>query len=191
MAVMTLVGRGRERGRTIAAVVLPALAVMHLAWGANPRTIPMQTAGSFQYEPHYETVFGDGDDTAFEAYVLANKLTSLVPTEGTVRIPVKFWYPSGDAMLDSVQASYLWEITTVQRSPAPGLPDLTDEDLARIDATGTGYIVLMSRTPDKIEAGVANLRTAGYGLEIVRNEPLRYDDSSILTLVVRILSPRA
>src|SRR5688572_7836360 len=109
-----------------------AVIAMNLAWGASPRVIEPIAGAGFQYEPHYEQAFGDASDTAFEAYMLASELPSVVPSDGDRFVPLLFWYRSGDAMLDSVQATYHWETLTVQRRPELGMPELTPEDLDRL-----------------------------------------------------------
>ena len=43
----------------------------------------------------------------------------IVPTTDGVQPPLVFWYATGDALLDSVQSSYLWQALTVQQGP-PG-----------------------------------------------------------------------
>jgi hypothetical protein len=185
------------RLHSASAVVVVALAVMHVAWGSAPRDPTEASPGSFHYEPHYEQTFGDVDTSAFDAYVLANRLTSVVPTIGVARPPVLFWYPTGDPMLDSVQSSYLWELTAVQRAPNPGMPTLTDDDRARLLALATpappdhlpGFVVLMARTVEHLDAGLAALRGTGLSLDVGRVTALNYGDSTIHTLVVRVSLP--
>jgi hypothetical protein len=176
------------RARAAAAILVLGLTVMHLAWGTAPRHETVLAPGSFHYEPHYEDVFGAADDTSFEAYVIANEITDIVPTEGEIRRPVLFWYESGDEMLDAVQSPYLWQLTTVQRAPHPGMPTLAPEDRERIRNVVTGYLVLMARTQEEVRAGLTTLETEGYVLEFVSEQALTYDDTTLHTMVVRVLS---
>jgi hypothetical protein len=169
-------------------VVVATFAAMSLAWGAGPREIAPIPAAGFQYEPHYEIVFGDADDTAFEAYMLATQLTRVVPTTDDVQPPLIFWYATGDAMLDSVQASFLWQTLTVQQGP-PGMPVIAPDDPARLTNAVGGFVVMLGRTTGEIDAGVASLRAAGYVVDVPPAPlRLRYDDSEVVVLISRLLS---
>jgi len=96
-----------------------------------------------------------------------------------------------DLRCEVVLRDHLWQVSTVQRAPAPGLPILTPEDEARLDRIVTGYIVLMARTEPELDAGVASLGAAGYGIELSDEEELTYDDSTVHTRVVRVVSAPA
>ncbi len=152
----------RSRAAVAGAVTLLA---MHMAWGTSPRTIaPIEGAG-FQYEPHYERVFGDADPTGFEAYRIASELPSIVPSDPNYVVPMNFWYPTGDALLDSVQATFHWETSAVQRSPAPGMPSISEGDLGRLKPLVGGYVVMLARTEPELDVGAQSLRDLGFSLE--------------------------
>jgi hypothetical protein len=152
------------RSRAAAAGAVTLLA-MHVAWGASPRTIaPIEGAG-FQYEPHYERVFGDADPTGFEAYRIGSELPGVVPSDPNYVVPMNFWYRTGDALLDSVQATYHWETSAIQRSPAPGMPSLSEGDVDRLKVLVGGYVVLLARTAPELDAGMQTLRDRGFSLE--------------------------
>ncbi len=172
----------------VAAVALVLL--VQLAWGAGPRQIAPIEGARFQYEPHYERVFGAWwDTTAFEAYLLASRLPELVPSDPGYVVPLYFWYPTGDAMLDSVQASYHWEALTVQRSPNPGMPQITDDDMNRLRALVGGFVVLMARTDAEVEQGLTALRGRGFEVDAAApTERLVAGDSAVMVRTVRVLA---
>jgi hypothetical protein len=175
------------RSTTALMAGLAALAAMNVAWGASPRVVEPIAGAGFQYEPHYEQGFGDTDDTAFEAYMLASELPSVVPSDPDRYVPLLFWYRTGDAMLDSVQATYHWESLTVQRSPAPGMPDISPDDLDRLRSLIGGYVVLLARTEHEIDTGVDRLVAAGFGLEQhVPMQQLKYGDSDLFVKPVAV-----
>ena len=86
--------------------------------------------------------------------MLATKLTRVVPTTDDVQPPLVFWYTTGDAMLDSVQSSFLWQALTVQQGP-PGMPALAPDDPVRLANAVGGFVVMLGRTTAEIDAGVA------------------------------------
>jgi hypothetical protein len=183
-----LVGIAVASSRAPLVAASAVLAASNLAWGAAPRQIPHIAAGHFQYDPHYEIVFGDGDDTAFEAYMLATRLTHLTPTAPGAQPPLLFWYPSFDAMLDSAQASFHWESSAVQRAPAPGMPTLQPDDIERLRSITGGYLVMLARTPDVIDAGQQSLADAGFRTAPFEDTQIAYDDSRIYVRIVTIQS---
>jgi hypothetical protein len=163
------------------------LFMIHLAWGASPRTIAPIDGAGFQYEPHYERVFGDADSSALEAYLLASDLPSVVPSEPTFVVPLLFWYRTGDPLLDSVEATYLWETLAVQRFPAPGMPVISQEDLDRLDSLVGGYVVLIGRTDAELDAGVEALLQRGFQLgSSARTEQLTRGASTVFVRPVRV-----
>jgi hypothetical protein len=167
--------------------VAAMLLVMNLAWGASPRTIEPIAGAGFQYEPHYENAFGEWDDHGFEEYRLASKLHTVLPSKDGNILPLLFWYRTGDGFLDAVEASYHWETLAVQRFPAPGMPSISTDDLARLRALVGGYVVLLARTPNEIGDGVESLRRAGFGLEPdAAPRRLRADDATVFVLSVRL-----
>jgi hypothetical protein len=156
---------------------------MYLCWGATPRTIPPIRGAPFQYEPHYETVFGDADPTALDAYLLASRLADFVPSKVDNQPPVIFWYKS-DAMLDSVQASYLWELTTIQQNPAPGMPALDDADLTRLRAFEGGYLVMLGHSEQEIADGRSSLQSKGVSAEPTGAVSMMKEGSSAVAVEV-------
>lgn len=167
---------------------LAAIVAMNIAWGASPRVIAPIAGAGFQYEPHYEQAFGDASDTGFEAYMLASKLPSVVPSAEDRYIPLLFWYRSGDGLLDSVQATYHWQTLTVQRSPESGMPAITPDDLDRLRALAGGFVVLIGRTSAEIDAGVDSLRAAGVSVDAgMPTQRLHYGDSEVFVKPVAIV----
>jgi hypothetical protein len=185
---MLLVGLAIASSRAPLVAAAAVVAAANLAWGAAPRQVPTIAAGHFQYDPHYEIVFGDHDDQAFEAYMLATKLTQLTPTSPGAQPPLLFWYPSFDALLDAAQASFHWETSAVQRAPDPGMPTLEADDIARVRSVVGGYLVLMARTPDVLDAGQHSLREAGFRTVVFEDRQIAYDDSRIYVRVVTVQS---
>jgi hypothetical protein len=176
------------RAKAIGAGLLMLL-VIHLAWGASPRTIAPIDGAGFQYEPHYERVFGDVDSGAFEAYLLASDLPNVVPSEPTLVVPLLFWYRTGDPLLDSVEATYLWETLAVQRFPAPGMPVISPDDLDRLDTLVGGYVVLIGRTGAELDAGVEALLQRGFQLgSSTRTEQLTRGASTVLVRPIRVIA---
>jgi hypothetical protein len=175
------------RSRSIAAVAVAVVAV-NIAWGSAPRNIAAIPHATFQYEPHYEIAFGGVDDTAFEAYELASQLPSAVPSIPGTTEPLLFWYRTGDALLDSVEASYHWETLAVQRSPAPGMPEIGPGDLDRLRQLQGGFVVLLGHEQGELDQGVAKLIASGFVVEPQVSTRLTADDSSVLVEPVRVVS---
>jgi hypothetical protein len=179
----------RASPRAAGAAVLLA---MNLAWGTSPRTIAPIAGAGFQYEPHYEIAFGGWDDRGFESYRLATKLPTVVPSVGGHIVPVLFWYRTGDGRLDAVEATYHWETLTVQRSPAPGMPAISDDDLRRLRGLIGGYVVMIGETEDEVTKGVESLRRAGFGLEPeAATHRLHADDATVYVFSVHLVSAPA
>lgn len=167
---------------------LLVFAAMSIAWASSPRDIRYPANVGFQYEPHYEDAFGDVNDDGFEAYMLASKLPSFVPADPNRIVPLLFWYRSFDAMLDSIQASYHWETSTVQRIPAAGMPEITPDDLIRLRSLVGGFVVMVARTETEIDAGVATLRNAGFDIApSAAPQRMQEGDSTIFVLAVGII----
>jgi hypothetical protein len=167
-----------------------ALVFMHISWGSAPRQIRPIPRATFQFEPHYEDAFGDVSTGGFEAYELATQLPTVVPSEPGRSVPALFWYRSGDAMLDSTEASYHWETYTVQRSPGPGMPNLAADDLRRVQTlAGVGNLVLLARTQPELDAGILALRANGVVLgEPLPRRELRAGKSSVVAVAIPVLA---
>lgn len=175
------------RSRTVAAISVVVVAA-NIAWGSAPRTIAPIPHATFQYEPHYEIAFGGVDDTAFEAYQLASRLPSVVPSNPGGPQPLLFWYRSGDALLDSVEASYHWETLAVQRAPAPGMPEIGQGDLDRLRSLVGGFVVLLGHEQAELDAGVAKLVDTGFVVQPSASTRLVADDSSVVVEPVKVVS---
>ena len=179
--------------RKIPVVALSAaLVFMHISWGSSPRQIPPIPRATFQFEPHYEDAFGDVSTAGFEVYELATQLPTVVPSEPGRSVPALFWYRSGDAMLDSTEASYHWETYTVQRSPGPGMPNIAADDLRRVRTlAGVGNVVLLARTQPELDAGIFALRANGVLLgEAFPRRELRAGKSSVVVVAIPVLAVR-
>jgi hypothetical protein len=166
-----------------------ALLAMQLCWGTAPRQIaPIEGAG-FQYEPHYERAFGDGDWSGFDAYVVASELPHVVPSDPGATVPLLFWYRSGDALLDSTQATYHWETLAVQRRPAPGMPELTADDLDRLRSLTGGFVVVIGSSPEELETGIDALNTVGFVLEVDRPvDRLAHGSATVYVRAVEVVA---
>ena len=131
---------------------------MHLAWGSAPREPADRRPAPSSTSRTTRTC--SATRTRRRSRCTCSRTTPrIVPTIGDVQPPLMFWYRTGDAMLDSVQATYLWQVTTVQQTPNPGMPMLTrrrpvppaharrapPEYLA-------GFVVLMARTGAELDA---------------------------------------
>ena len=174
--------------KTALAVVAAVLA-MHLAWGASPRTIPAIPGAAFQFEPHYEDAFGSDDTTGYDAYRIASELPGAVPSIPHGAIPLNFWYHTGDALMDSVEATYHWETLTVQHRPAPGMPDINAQDLTKLKTLVGGYVVLLARTDPEIDVGLASLATAGFTLgPVPKRVTLRHGDSTVIVQPITLVA---
>lgn len=161
-----------------------AIVVIYLCWGATPRTVPAISGAPFQYEPHYERAFGQPDRSGLDAYLLASRLADFVPSRAGSQPPLIFWYKRGDAMLDSVQASYLWELTTVQQSPSSGMPALNTADLKRLRAIEGGYLVMLAHSEQEIADGRRSLQFNGVSAEPTQPVSMMKEGSSSVAVEV-------
>jgi hypothetical protein len=172
-----------------ALAVAAAVLAMNLAWGASPRTIPAIPGAAFQFEPHYEDAFGSYDTTGYDAYRIASELPDAVPSIPNGAVPLNFWYHTGDALLDSVEATYHWETLTVQHRPAPGMPDINAQDLTKLKSLVGGYVVLLARTNPEIDAGLDSLVTAGFTLgPQPKRVTLRHGNSAVIVQPIKLVA---
>jgi len=170
------------------AAAMAALVAMNVAWGAAPRTIAAIPGAGFQYEPHYEASFGEVDERGYDVYRVATELPEAVPADPAFAVPMRFWYRTGDADLDSVQATYHWETSTVQRSPAVGMPLLESSDIETLKALIGGFVVLLAHTPEEVADGVDSLSEADFTLgPLPPIERFQHGDVTIYAQAINLL----
>ena len=109
-----------------------------------------------------------------DVYRVALQLIHAVPKYQDHRGKILFWYNGrNDESLNSIKATYLWDLSNVSGDAIPAAPELNAEDLRRVNDPAVRYVALLGSSADEISREAAALRE--------RNVRFRETDRRTLT----------
>lgn len=141
---------------------------MHAHWNVRDSARP-----GISVSPYYG-VWGTTRGAGLDAFRLAIKIADSMPKIREDGRPVLFWYSQLDPLINSLQSIYLWKYSrlhSTERS-APGLPQLSTEDVHKLIASGQSWLVLIDHAEDAIGKGLKALREQGFILKGTRHSRL-------------------
>lgn len=144
---MMLVGLKVPLARRVAAIAFSA--TLHLHW-----SVP----GNYYY-----SLSGVHDTDEVDAYRVSLALMDAMPKFRLDGRPILFWYASRDRLINSVQSTYLWGYSRLQKPTdgGPGMPVLEATQLRDLNDNGPLWLVLIGRSRHAVAAGLASLHGLG------------------------------
>jgi hypothetical protein len=124
----------------------------------------------------------------FAVYMAAVDLIQLLRQYDAAGHRVRIWYPRGDVSMFSI--SFVNLGSTLQPPYGvneTGMPSIGDYERKRLELSDSGYVLLLARTEETIDAGLAALRSTGSKFEqVIRTELGPCEDFRIKAVFVSL-----
>jgi hypothetical protein len=173
LAIFSL-GPPARAGRAVLAIV-GFTVVAYAITIAQPADAPLRAGQANLPKPYYDQVFGTSDRLDRDRYAIASELDELVPPPPADDVPLIIWgNEDWSAQANQAAAQYGWLPNTIF-----GLPELSDDDIARIQAVEPDVIVSLAADPTAIRDGMTALEAAFPGGRVVATRTLRHGDVAL------------
>ena len=114
----------------------------------------------------FATIFSKNSRHEFALYMASLDLIRILRTYDVPGHRVLIWYPRGERSLFSLSFLNLGNTLHPPFAVAQtGPPVIGDYERKRLNEPASAYVLLMARTDEKIDEGLAALRTAGTTLQ--------------------------